>query len=143
MLKGSSLPASNDRAFGMFKRYYARQKLQQSEGMTLLELLIVLAVMGALSAIVIQQFSIYRSRSIDTQMRADLKSAAMAMESYFADFQSYPASVNGIRTVGFRQTSGVTLTINITSPSTFTLTASKPSGTQANFTFDSSTGLIN
>jgi len=127
----------------MFKRSYARQKLQQSQGLTLLELLVVIAVMGVLAAIVFQQFSIYRGRSIDTQMRADLKSAAMAMESYFADFQSYPTSVSGIRTVGFRQTSGVTLSINITSPSTFTLTASKPSGTQASFTFNSSTGLIN
>jgi prepilin-type N-terminal cleavage/methylation domain-containing protein len=127
----------------MFKRYYARRALQQSEGFTLLELLVVIAVMGVLAAIVIQQFMIYRSRAIDVQMRSDLKSAAMAMESYFADFQSYPTSVTGISTVGFRRTSGVTLTINVTSPTTFVLTASKPSGTQANFTFDSSTGLIN
>ena len=86
---------------------------------------------------------IYRSRAIDTQMRSDLKSAAMAMESYFADFQSYPTSVVGISTVGFRQSGGVTMTINVTSPSSFILTASKPSGTQASYTFDSSTGLIN
>jgi type IV pilus assembly protein PilA len=127
----------------MFKPCYVLQKLQRNQGLTLLELLVVIAVMGVLAAIVLQQFTIYRSRSIDTQMRSDLKSAAMAMESYFADFQSYPTSVIGIRTAGFRQTSGVTLTINITSPNSFVLTASKPSGTQANFTFDSSTGLIN
>ena len=127
----------------MFKRYYARRKLRQNEGFTLLELLVVIAVMGVLAAIVSQQFMIYRSRAIDTQMRSDLKSAAMAMESYFADFQSYPNSVVGINTVGFRQSSGVTMTINVTSPSSFTLTASKPSGTQASYTFDSSTGLIN
>jgi prepilin-type N-terminal cleavage/methylation domain-containing protein len=127
----------------MLKGYYAVRKLQQNQGLTLLELLVVIAVMGVLAAIMLQQFSIYRSRTIDTQMRSDLKSAAMAMESYFADFQSYPSSVGGIRTVGFRQTSGVTLTINVTSPNTFTLTASQPSGTQASFTFDSSTGLIN
>ena len=127
----------------MFKPSSALQKLQRQQGLTLLELLVVVAVMGVLAAIVVQQFSIYRSRSVDTQMRSDLKSAAMAMESYFADFQSYPTSIIGIRTAGFRQTSGVTLTINVTSPNIFTLTASKPSGTQASFTFDSSTGLIN
>jgi type IV pilus assembly protein PilA len=127
----------------MFKRYHAIRKLRQNEGFTLLELLVVIAVMGVLAAIVTQQFVIYRSRAIDAQMRSALKSAAMAMESYFADFQSYPTSVVGISTVGFRQTSGVTMTINITSPSSFTLTASKPSGTQASYTFDSSTGLIN
>jgi type IV pilus assembly protein PilA len=126
----------------MFKPCYVLQKLQRNQGLTLLELLVVIAVMGVLAAIVVQQFSIYRSRSIDTQMRSDLKSAAMAMESYFADFQSYPTSVTGIRTAGFRQTNGVTLTINITSPNSFTLTAAKPSGTQASYTFDSSTGLI-
>jgi prepilin-type N-terminal cleavage/methylation domain-containing protein len=127
----------------MFKPSSAVQKLQRQQGLTLLELLVVVAVTGVLAAIVVQQFSIYRSRSVDTQMRSDLKSAAMAMESYFADFQSYPTSIIGIRTAGFRQTSGVTLTINVTSPNIFTLTASKPSGTQASFTFDSSTGLIN
>lgn len=127
----------------MFKRYHARRKLRQNEGFTLLELLVVIAVMGVLAAIVTQQFVIYRSRAIDAQMRSALKSAAMAMESYFADFQSYPTSVVGISTVGFRQTSGVTMTINVTSPSSFNLTASKPSGTQASYTFDSSTGLIN
>lgn len=127
----------------MFKQYSAVRKLQRDQGLTLLELLVVIAVLGVLAAIVFQQFNIYRSRSVDTQMRADLKSAAMAMESYFADFQSYPTSVSGIGTTGFRQTVGVTLTINVTSPNTFTLTASKPSGTQASYTFDSSTGLIN
>ena len=127
----------------MFKRFYLRQELQQDSGFTLLELLVVIAVLGILAAIAIQQFVIYRSRAIDTQMRSDLKSAAMAMESYFADFQSYPTSVGGLSTVGFRQTGGVALTINVTSPTSFILTAAKPSGTQASFTFDSSTGLIN
>ena len=128
----------------MVNRYFARtRKLRRSDGFTLLELLVVVAVVGILAAIVIQQFNIYRSRAIDTQMRSDLKSAAMAMESYFADFQSYPTSVGGIKTVGFRQSSGVSLVINVTSPSTFTLTASKPSGTQASYMFDSTTGLIN
>ena len=127
----------------MLKRFHVRRKLQQNQGFTLLELLVVIAVLGILGAIVIQQFMIYRSRAVDSQMRSDLKSAAMAMESYFADFQSYPTSVTGITAVGFRKTNGVTLTINVTSSSSFILTAAKPSGTQASFTFDSTTGLIN
>jgi type IV pilus assembly protein PilA len=127
----------------MIQRHFAQRKLQQSKGFTLLELLVVVAVLGTLAAIAIQQFVIYRSRVIDTQMRSALKSAAIAMESYFADFQSYPSSVPGITAVGYRPTSGVALTINVTSNTTFTLTASKPSGTQASFLFDSVTGLIN
>ncbi len=127
----------------MIQRHFAQRKLHQNKGFTLLELLVVIAVLGTLAAIVIQQFLIYRSRAIDVQMRSALKNAAIAMESYFADFQSYPSSVTGITAVGYRPTSGVALTINVSSNTTFTLTASKPSGTQASFSFDSVTGLIN
>ncbi len=112
-------------------------------GFTLLELIVVVAVLGILAAIAIQQFSLFRSRATDAAMRSDLKNAALAMESYYGEFLDYPASVSAIQLVGYRKTSGVTLTINVTSPSTFTLTAGMPSGTQPSFTFDSSTGLIN
>jgi prepilin-type N-terminal cleavage/methylation domain-containing protein len=112
-------------------------------GFTLLELLVVLGVLSVLTAIAVQQISRYRSQAVDTQMRTDLKNAASAMESYYSVFDTYPTTVNGIASVGFRQTNGVTLTIAVTSSSSFTLTAAKSSGTQANYTFDSSTGLIN
>jgi prepilin-type N-terminal cleavage/methylation domain-containing protein len=117
--------------------------LSDNRGFTLLELMVVVAVLGILTAIAIQQFATYRSRAVDTQMRSDLKNAAMAMESYFAEYRSYPGTVGAITAVGFRQTNGVSLTISISSPSSFILTASKPSGTQPSFTYDSSTGLIN
>jgi type IV pilus assembly protein PilA len=112
-------------------------------GFTLLELIVVVAVLGILAAIAIQQFSLFRSRATDAAMRSDLKNAALAMESYYGEFLDYPSSVSAIQLVGYRKTSGMTLTINVTSPSTFTLTAAMPSGTQPSFTFDSSTGLIN
>jgi prepilin-type N-terminal cleavage/methylation domain-containing protein len=112
-------------------------------GFTLLELIIVVTMIGVLAAIAIQQFSVYRARAIDVSMRSDLKNAAMAMESYYGEFLSYPSMEASILQVGYRKTSGVTLTINVTSPSTFTLNASRPNGSQPNFIFDSSTGLIN
>jgi type IV pilus assembly protein PilA len=112
-------------------------------GFTVLELIIVVAVIGVLAAIAIQQFNVYRARAIDVSMRSDLKNAAMAMESYYGEFLSYPSTQASILLVGYRRTAGVTLTINVTTPSTFTLNASRPSGSQPNFIFDSSTGLIN
>ncbi len=112
-------------------------------GFTLLELLIVIALIGILSAIAIQNIALYRARSVDASMRSDLRNAAMAMESYYGEFFGYPASTSALLLIGYRNTSGVTLTINVTSPSTYTLNAARAAGSQASFTFDSSTGLIN
>ena len=111
--------------------------------MTLLELIVVVAVIGILAAIAIQQFQLHRARAIDASMRSDLKNAAMAMEGYYGEFLEYPSSPAAILLAGYRNTSGVTLTINLTSPSTFTLTAARPSGSQVSFTYDNTTGLIN
>jgi len=117
--------------------------VQNEQGFTLLELIVVVAVLGILMAIAIQQFSLFRSRATDAAMRSDLKNAALAMESYYGEFLDYPVSVNALRLVGYRNTIGVTLTINVSSPSSFTLNAATPNGTQPSFTFDSTTGLIN
>jgi type IV pilus assembly protein PilA len=117
--------------------------IKPNTGFTLIELLLVVAIIGLLAMIAIPQFIAYRTRAIDTQMKSDLKNAAMAMESYFAEFKIYPASVSSISSVGFRQTNGVGLAISVTSPTSFTLTASAANGSQPTFTYNSTTGLIN
>jgi len=116
---------------------------RNAKGFSLVEVLMVVAIIGLLATIAIPQFITYRATAIDGQMKSDLKNAAVAMESYFAERQSYPTTVTAITAVGFNPTAGVTLTIDVTSPSSFTLTASAPNGTQSSFTFDSVTGQIN
>jgi type IV pilus assembly protein PilA len=111
--------------------------------MTLLELIVVTAVVGALAAIAIQQFQLHRARAIDASMRSDLKNAVMAMEAYYGEFLTYPSSESAILMVGYRKTGGVTLSIDLTSSSSFRVTAARPHGSKPSFTFDSSTGLIN
>jgi type IV pilus assembly protein PilA len=113
------------------------------KGFSLLELLVVVAIIGLLAAVAIPQFSSYRSRAVDSQMKSDLKNAALAMDSYFAENKVYPTTVASIVSAGFNQTEGVALTIAVPTPSSFRLTATKPSGTQPTFTFDSVTGNIN
>ena len=119
------------------------KKVSSNQGFTLLELIVVIAVLGILAAIAIQQFQLHRARAIDASMRSDLKNVALAMESYYGEFLTYPATESAIVMVGYRKTSGVTLTINVPTPSTFSVTAARPNGSQPSFTFDSSTGLIN
>lgn len=111
--------------------------------MTLLELLVVVAVIGILAAIAIQQVSLYRARAVDASMRSDLKNAALAMENYYGELLAYPSTEASITLYGYRKTSGVTMTITLPTPSSFTLTAARASGSQVSFTYDSTTGLIN
>jgi type IV pilus assembly protein PilA len=119
------------------------RKLRSKAGMTLLELLMAMAVIGSLAAISLQEFNNHRRRAIDSSMRSDLRNAAMAMESYYGEFLEYPATLASILLVGYRNTASVTLTIAVPTPSTYTLTAARAAGTQPSFTFDSATGLIN
>jgi type IV pilus assembly protein PilA len=119
------------------------KRISSNSGMTLLELLVVIAVIGILAAISLQEFNNHRRRAIDSSMRSDLRNAAIAMEGYYAENLEYPSALTSILLVGYRNTASVTLTINLTSPSTYTLTAARSAGTQASFIFDSVTGLIN
>ena len=115
----------------------------RNAGFTLLELLVVIAVIGILAAIAIQNLATHRARAIDASMRSDLRNAAMAMESYYGEFLAYPSTDTALLLIGYRKTNQVTLTIALTTPSTYTLTATRPAGSKPSFTFDSSTGLIN
>ena len=127
----------------MHPRVSRSKTVISAKGFSLVELLVVIAIIGLLAAIAIPQFVSYRARAVDSQMKSDLKNAALAMDSYFAENKEYPTSLAAIVGVGFNQTEGVALTIAVPTPSSFTITAAKPSGTQPNFTFNSVTGTIN
>jgi len=58
-------------------------------GFTLIELMIVIAIIGILAAIAIPQFSAYRTRSYNTAAHADLRNAATAQEEYYIEQDSY------------------------------------------------------
>ena len=59
--------------------------VRNSRGFTLIELLIVVVVIGVLAAIAIPKFGRTREKAIVASMKSDLKSLALAQESYSAD----------------------------------------------------------
>ena len=61
----------------------------QQSGFTLLELLVVLVIVGILTAIAIPQYDAYKRRAFDTRARSDLYSAALAEEAFFLDEEKY------------------------------------------------------
>jgi prepilin-type N-terminal cleavage/methylation domain-containing protein len=83
----------------------------KQEGFTLIELMIVIAIIGILAAIAIPQFSAYRMRSYNSAATADIRNAATAQEAYYVDAQTYMASPSGLigSTYGFYTSQNVTI----------------------------------
>jgi prepilin-type N-terminal cleavage/methylation domain-containing protein len=65
----------------------------RTSGFTLVELLVVMSIIGTLTAIAIPALAVQRRKSVDAQMKSDLRAVAGRMETYFADFNSYPTTV--------------------------------------------------
>src|SRR5205085_10550236 len=74
---------------------------EREEGFTLIELLVVIIIIGILAAIAIPVFLNQRKKGYEASMKSDLRTVATEMETYFTDFQTYPApSGTGNVTVG-------------------------------------------
>ncbi len=73
-------------------------KIQNSKlikGFTLVELLIVIVIIGVLSAILMANFVGVRQRARDAQRKSDLRQIQSALELYRADVGEYPSALPG------------------------------------------------
>jgi len=61
------------------------KRTKKEEGFTLVELLIVVAIIAILAAIAIPQFSKYRTRAFVTELNSDIKNAYTAAQAYLTD----------------------------------------------------------
>jgi type IV pilus assembly protein PilA len=67
-----------------------RSKVNDESGFTLVELLIVVAIIGILAAVAIPQFYHYRQKSYNGAAQSDMHNVRVQLESYYGEHQLFP-----------------------------------------------------
>lgn len=66
------------------------KKKSGQKGFTLVELMIVIAIIGILAAIAVPQFTRYRARSFNTVALADGRTVKLEAQGHYSEYSVFP-----------------------------------------------------
>ncbi|MFH1092497.1 MAG: prepilin-type N-terminal cleavage/methylation domain-containing protein [Pseudomonadota bacterium] len=113
------------------------------KGFTLIELMIVVAIIGILATIAIPQFSAYRQRGYDSGARSFLKNLSTSMEGYYTNINKYSGVLADLQASGLSLDANVSYTLTVAADGeSYSAYAWAPRGTGSRFFVSSGGGGV-
>ena len=128
-------------SFLAIKEINSKRAFQGGKGFTLIELMVVIAIIGILVAIAFPQLAAYRNRGFNVTSMSDLKNMVICQEAYFADKQTYSVTSVDLLNYGYVQSPGISSTVSGANNLSYSMKASHASSDRT-FSISGPGGII-